>query len=56
MNFCVMKEVSDVLQVVILKSGPQVCSFMSVLECVFDLSAVVVETIVSNFVVCKILP
>jgi hypothetical protein len=47
-----MKEVSDVLQFVILKSGPKVCSFISVRECVFDLhcmSAVVVETIVSNF-------
>jgi hypothetical protein len=48
-----------VLQFVILKSGPQVCSFISVRECVFDLlrmSAVVVESIVSNFVVCETLP
>ena len=59
MYFYIMKEVSDVLQFVILKSGPKVCSFISVRERVFDLyfmSAVVVETIVSNFLVCEILP
>jgi len=54
-----MKDVSDVLQFVVLKSVQWVCSFISVRECVFDLycmSAVVVETIISNFVVCEILP
>jgi hypothetical protein len=59
MNFYVTKEISDVLQFLILKSGPQVCSFISVGECVFDrcfMSAVVVEATVSNFVVCEILP
>lgn len=56
MNFYVMKDVSDMLEFVILKRGPQVCNFISVYEGVFDLyfmSVVVVETIVSNFVICK---
>jgi hypothetical protein len=61
MNSRVTKQVSDVLQFVIVKSEPQVSSFISVRECVFDLyctrmSAVVVETTISNIVVCENFP
>jgi len=48
-----------VSQFVILKSGPQFSSFISVLERVFDLycmSDVVVEITISNIVVCENFP